>query len=760
MKLNKMIFFIAAFFASVSASWATPVDVTSYPYEAVGDGTTDNFRRIQDAIDSVATTGGTVYFPPGYYNVSNTLTVPSNVRLQGMGSYYNCQLRLTRKHAPLFEVADGKSNITFKDLTLVALSGGWPRTSPSETALIRQEGTIGISLKSEWSGISNIVIENVRANQFTQAISATSAYPGWDAVISNVKIRNFASDGNEYSLYTNTRGADGWDVQNMNVYPMHDKQNGIFLQLSGQMSFLQLSCAGNTDPANNISPGICAKLWGNGNTYFRQMHVEGPRLGFCVGSDCDGSPGNKGENANLMTVENSATAGEFHRATNLVSINNRFWLDFPQPPSPPPASYKFFGTGANSWLMSCSDVWVSWNPNTHMSNTTVTAPPNAFPGLATGVYGCTNGYLSTPNFAQGYTADNERLSGEKDVTAYGAVANDGYDDTWAFSQALAAATSGNAPGKRVFVPSGTFDISSTLELYGGETFLGESGSIIRLNGNNVSLFKVVATPNVVRGITWRNLVLTATSTSNTVGISLENSSLSQAGAASDFQIQNVDFNGFGAGISVHPINGNLSNANPMFDSVSVKDADFNGNVTAILIRSQNASNWNLENIRVNILNGGEGVRVDGIGLLSIRGLSCNSYGTGSACVAVQRQNGLMIDGLSAANVTNALVARWENGWTQFPFTLRNSDLTAGVYFQGRVYLNSVNNIYPARLSKHSFSRVVQFGAYQEGDVNNVAYGGQSDVFSCNDTFKDMSTWQTQGIWAYTGILSKPVTYCY
>lgn len=752
MQLSKAVLFIAMFCASVSVAWATPVDVKTFG--ALGDASNDDRIPIQSAINFVeGAGGGTVYFSPGLYNVSGTLFVPSNVRLQGTGStIYNTQLRLTATHTSLFEVGDGKANVTFKDLTLIYIGGGWPRTTPEETALIRQEGTVGISLKAGGSGISDIVIENVRANQFTQGIAATSSIPGYDAAISNVKIRNYASDGNEYSLYTNTRGASNWDVQNMNVYPMHDKQNGIFLELSGQMRFLQLSCAG-TDA------GICAKLWGNGDTYFRQMHVEGPRLGLCVGSNCDGSPGNMGENPSLLTIENSATGGEFYRATNLVSINNRFWQNYPLPTSPPLPPYKFFGTGADSWLMSCADVWVSWHPTTHMTNTTVITPRNAFPGLATGVHGCVNSYLSSvPTFAQGYTADNQRLSGELDVTAYpyNATRDDGSDDTQAFNRALADARA--TRGKTVFVPYGTFDIHSTLVLEKGETVLGESGSIIRLRTSGTSLFKAVNDAYPVQGITLRNLTLTSDSTDGTTGISFENFSSTQAGAASDFQIQNVDFTGFETGISVHPIGGTLSNPNPMYDSVSVKDADFSGNTTAVLIRSQNASHWNLENIRVDVPQGAEGVRVDGIGHLSIRGLSCNTYfGGGSACVSVQRQNGLSIEGLDASGMTNALMVRWENGWTQFPFTLRNSNLLSGVYFQGRTYLNSVNNVYPIT-HRRRVPREVRFGDYQEGDPNNVAYGGQSDIFSCNDTFTDL--YNSQSTWVYSGTLLKPVTYCY
>jgi Pectate lyase superfamily protein len=757
MKLIKLILLSVMFCATVTIARATPIDVTSFG--AVGDNSTDNRVFIQNAINSAAA-GDTVYFPPGLFNVSGTIYVPSNIRVQGTGStVYNTQIRLTPTQTALFEVVEnGAANIVFKDLTLVANSNPnvYPRNSASETALIRTEGTTGISFKAGSGGMSNIVIENVRTTQFTYGIAATSATPGSDYPITDVKIRNYASDGNEYSLYTKTKGAGGWDVQNMDVYPMYDGQNGIFLERSGQMQFLQLSCAG-VNTANT-----CAKLWNNGDTYFRQMHVEGPRLGFCVGTNCIPNQSETPvENASRITVENSATGGEINRATNLVTINNRFWLDYPT--NPPPSPYRFFGTGTNSTLTSCGNVWVSWNPSTHRTNTTVTIPSWAFPGLTNPVSGCVNSYLTpVPIFKTGYEADNERLNGEIDVTAppFYAIPNDGLDDTTAFVNAIAAANA--TRGKRVFVPAGTFDISSTLNLSGdGQTVLGEAGSIIHLTKSNLSLFKVVNKAGYpVNGITFRNLTLTSDTTSGTFGINFENYDPAVVGAASDFQIQNVDFTGFEAGIAVRPVGGVLSNANPMFDSVSIKDADFSGNKTAILIRSGNASNWNMENIRVNIPNGEEGIRLDGAGHASLRNLSCTSAGTGTACVIIQRQSGTTIENLSASGVTNALFVPWENGWTQFPVTVRNSNLQAGVYIQGRIYLNSVNNVYPAKLRKFSTSKDVKFGGYLDGsNYNDVSYGGLSDVFSCGDIFKDTTTTFFQTTWIYLGTLSTPVTYC-
>ena len=771
-RLNMAVLFAAALCASVSVAGAQspPIDVTLSPYYAVGDGATDNRSRIQHALDDAALAGGgTVYFRAGIYNVGNTLYVPSNVRVQGMGShYFNFQIRLTRTSVPLFEVEAGGSNIIFKDLLLYSANGGtrWPDVSPAEATLIRGEDTTGISLKGGDSKIFNIVIENVRISRFTYGVSATAPRNIYDAIITDIKIRNYASDGNEYSLYTNAPGADDWDVQNMNVYPMYKQQNGIFLARSGQMRFLNLSCAGTGNP--NELPAICAKLWNNGDTYFRDMHVEGPEHGFWVENEPNSleTPPDS-----VVTVENSATEGSFYRATNLVSINNRFWIDLSSP------RFHFIDDGANSVVNSCGDVWVKWNPSRHRLDTTVSIPfvsppnephyPDAFPGLNTPLRGCDrNLLLSVPTFSQGYADDNERLNGEINVLAYGATSGGG-DDWAAFDAALTAAR--NSGTRRVFVPPGTFDISQPIVLHNGETFLGAEGSTINLMDSNVdgnfSLFKVVAIPSVEKAITLRNLVLTSTSSVGTVGIDLvnfDNNFRGVAGGASDFQIQNVDFIGFDKGISVHNFIEDEEYANPMFDSVSVKDADFSNNNTAILIGSSNASNWNLENIRVNIPNGKAGVRINGAGVASIRNLTCTGSGTGEYCVKIQRQAAISIDGMSATGVTNALVASWENGWTQFPVTLRNSNLLAGVYFEGRIYLNSVNNLYPARLRRQSFSKQVKFGAQYDGDPrNDISYGALSDIFSCNDTFTDTYPWLNQSTWAYIGPLpSTNVRYCY
>lgn len=767
----RLFFAFAAFLlaAPVIANAACPAVVTS-PLNvrlcnAQGNDIADDRPAIQDAVDTLAAAGGgTVYFPPGYYRVGNTIHVPSNIRIQGMGATeYNAQIKLMVKYVPLFEVNDGASNVVFKDLYLLAFESlRWRRSAPWETALIRTEGTTGISLQASnarGGDISDVRIENVRTSQFTYGIAATAPSPGGFVNITNVKIRNYASDGNEYALYANTKGADNWDVQNMNAYPTFDKQNGIFLERSGQMRFLQLSCAGDAG-------GFCAKLWDNGDTYFRQYHSEGTG-GVCIGSDCAATnPTYAGANSSAVTFENSPVGGEVHRATDLTLINNRYWLDFP---SSQPVSFQFPGSGANSSVKSCGNVWVSWDPATHRTNTTVIKPSWDYPGLpSANLSGCERNKLTAaPVFSTGYEPDNERLTGEVSVLTHGATNGGTNDDAPAFRAALAAART--AGSRRVFVPAGTYDIESTVNLVDGETILGEAGSVVNLKTSGTSLFRIenrIASPGWVKGVTFRNLALTSVSNTATIGINFENFSEDTTGAASDYQIQNVDFNNFENGIAVRPMDEISSspapNKDPMFDSVSVKDGDFTNNKIPILMRSDNASNWNLENLRVTIPGSDEGVRIDGGGNVSVRNISCTGSGSGSSCLNIKRHTGAAVESLTATGVLNALVAPWESGWSQFPVTFRNSNFRAGVYFQGKIYLSSINNVYPARLTRNSTARQVIFGTQYDGSpFNDVSYGELSKVYSCDDEFRDPAAMFPATSWSnVVGTLSTPVTMCY
>lgn len=112
-------------------------NVKSAEFGAVGDGVTNDTSAINaaiaaaNAINTGGSYGATVYFPPGKYQVSTTLTTPyRNVTLLGSnGASDNTykgasQIQITSTSVPMFDLGNAAtSGVTFRDLTLRG-SGG------------------------------------------------------------------------------------------------------------------------------------------------------------------------------------------------------------------------------------------------------------------------------------------------------------------------------------------------------------------------------------------------------------------------------------------------------------------------------------------------------------------------------------------------------------------------------------------------------------------------------------------------------------
>jgi hypothetical protein len=69
---------------NTGAASKTFVTVGGSTADYVTDGTADNVE-IQAALDSLGTTGGTVYIQPGTYSISTTINLPKNCKLMGSG---------------------------------------------------------------------------------------------------------------------------------------------------------------------------------------------------------------------------------------------------------------------------------------------------------------------------------------------------------------------------------------------------------------------------------------------------------------------------------------------------------------------------------------------------------------------------------------------------------------------------------------------------------------------------------------------------
>ncbi len=65
------------------------IDVRAAPYNATGNGTTNDAPAIQAAINAAAVAGGVVWFPPGIYHLATGLLIDRRVTLEGPGWHFN-----------------------------------------------------------------------------------------------------------------------------------------------------------------------------------------------------------------------------------------------------------------------------------------------------------------------------------------------------------------------------------------------------------------------------------------------------------------------------------------------------------------------------------------------------------------------------------------------------------------------------------------------------------------------------------------------
>lgn len=90
-------------------------------YGVVGDGITDNLSAFNAAFAAISSTGGILYMPPGNFYVSDTLTPPANVVLQGEGCETTTITVPTNKTAILVNATVSGANVNpieFRDFKI------------------------------------------------------------------------------------------------------------------------------------------------------------------------------------------------------------------------------------------------------------------------------------------------------------------------------------------------------------------------------------------------------------------------------------------------------------------------------------------------------------------------------------------------------------------------------------------------------------------------------------------------------------------
>lgn len=113
-------------------------NVTSYG--AVGDGVTDDLTEIQAAINAAGDAGGgTVFFPPGTYLVSNRIAPRSNVTLLGIQNV--SILKISINEYIIVKVTGDLTNFTIDSMTFAGSVNEFP-TSPKRTRTTSGAGAV------------------------------------------------------------------------------------------------------------------------------------------------------------------------------------------------------------------------------------------------------------------------------------------------------------------------------------------------------------------------------------------------------------------------------------------------------------------------------------------------------------------------------------------------------------------------------------------------------------------------------------------
>lgn len=113
--------FVLLQLAGLPASAAgVTINVKQAPFNAKGDGVTDDTAAIQSAIDAAeASPGSTVFFPSGIYSYSSQLTVEGNVKLKGVAIFGSTLAAKGKANVRFSGSNDSVSFLTFNSSSII-----------------------------------------------------------------------------------------------------------------------------------------------------------------------------------------------------------------------------------------------------------------------------------------------------------------------------------------------------------------------------------------------------------------------------------------------------------------------------------------------------------------------------------------------------------------------------------------------------------------------------------------------------------------
>lgn len=197
--------------------------VTPQQYGALGNGSNDDTTAIQAAI-TAAGTGGTVYFGPGTYVISSTLTLTGGARLLGAG----VTVTIIKQTSTTANGISGANitGLTISDLVILGPSSG---------------SGVGLSLTLTGSTpTSYVVLRNLRVRRFgSDGINiATPIVSRFDNVVSDL------NGGHGFNV-GGSGGSGGTSLSFTACYALGNSQAGYYLN---QIQYTNLSgCAADSN---------------------------------------------------------------------------------------------------------------------------------------------------------------------------------------------------------------------------------------------------------------------------------------------------------------------------------------------------------------------------------------------------------------------------------------------------------------------------------------------------------------------------------
>jgi hypothetical protein len=233
-----------SFLAVSATSSGGSASVKSAPYNAAGNGTTDDTAAIQAAINAANTAGGgTVSFPAGTYLVSSTLTLYSRVRLQGAG-----------RESTVIKLAAAANTDLLKSHQFDTLTGGNTSGGVQQVAII------------------DLTLDGNKTAQ-TAGTGACLKHYGAILVMERVIVRNARGDGIQSEWSNSALVTDGCEGSLTNVVTHNNTGNGISWAGPHDSTWTDCVSFQNNAAGYWIRPGAAIHVaqqchsWGTNQTY-------------------------------------------------------------------------------------------------------------------------------------------------------------------------------------------------------------------------------------------------------------------------------------------------------------------------------------------------------------------------------------------------------------------------------------------------------------------------------------------------------------